>query len=54
MDGLQFDAINNKSKDKERDDETLHDCDSVMYPEMVRNYEDNEPCNDGTKSRKNE
>jgi hypothetical protein len=42
---------------KEQDDKTLEkkvepvtetDCVSVMNPEMVRNYEDDEPCNDGT------
>jgi len=23
-------------------------CTNTIHPEMVRNYEDNEPCNDGS------
>ena len=51
--------IENKSPDKSNVDkvkteDNLEDCTSVMNPEMARNYEENEPCNDGTKTKKKE
>lgn len=38
-------------KHKKDEDEGLEDCISVMHPEMARNYEEDDPCNDGTKTK---
>ena len=40
-----------KKKNEEKGKEQ-GDCISVLSPEMARNYEENEPCNDGTKSKR--
>ena len=37
-----------KKDEKVKKSKDLEDCVSAMNPEMARNYEDNEPCNDGT------
>ena len=42
------DKTNDKSEVKSEDQE---ECSSVMNAEMARNYEEDEPCNDGTKAR---
>lgn len=48
--------INKEHNKTDRNDEHtgkgLEDCTSVMNPEMARNYEENEPCNDGTKTKR--
>ena len=47
----------NKEQDKKSEEivetvEGQEDCISVMSPEMARNYEENDPCNDGTKTKR--
>ncbi|MBN2737198.1 MAG: hypothetical protein JXR70_09475 [Spirochaetales bacterium] len=37
-----------KKEKKELDPLKEQDCTSIENPEMARNYEEEEPCNDGT------
>lgn len=50
--------MNKDNKEQDKSKEIIEtgngqeDCSTVLSPEMARNYEENEPCNDGTETKR--